>query len=180
MYLCPPKKGLYFSDVKNDTAHVMINTVDSIKNKYTVKEYANAHKACSIQDIIGRPSTKDYIEYIEKGLIPNCPITKQDIIRAEDILGPNLGSLKGKTTCRKPARVKINTLDNLPDGMLEEHGNLTLAVDIMYIKKIPFVVTLSRAIRFGTIEMIKDERKSTIIKSLEQVINAYHGRGFKI
>jgi len=29
----PSKKGLYFSDVKNDTAHVMINTVDSIKNK---------------------------------------------------------------------------------------------------------------------------------------------------
>jgi len=50
----------------------------------------------------------------------------------------------------------------------------------MYINKIPFLVTLSRAIRFGTIEMIKDERKSTIIKSLEQVINAYHGRGFKI
>jgi len=41
----PSKKGLYFSDVKNDTAHVMINTVDSIKNKYTVKEYANARKA---------------------------------------------------------------------------------------------------------------------------------------
>jgi len=38
----PSKKGLYFSDVKNDTAHVMINTVDSIKNKYTVKEYADA------------------------------------------------------------------------------------------------------------------------------------------
>jgi len=48
----PSKKGLYFSEVKNDTAHVMINTVDSIKNKYTVKEYANARKACSIQDII--------------------------------------------------------------------------------------------------------------------------------
>ena len=38
----PSKKGLYFSDVKNDTANVMINTVDSIKNKYTVKEYSNA------------------------------------------------------------------------------------------------------------------------------------------
>ena len=38
----PSKKGLYFSDVKNNTAYVMINTVDSIKNKYTVKEYANA------------------------------------------------------------------------------------------------------------------------------------------
>ena len=28
--------------------------------------------------------------------------------------------------------------------------------------------------------MIKDEKKSTIIESLEQVINAYHGRCFKI
>ena len=27
----PSKKGLYFSDVKSDTANVMINTVDSIK-----------------------------------------------------------------------------------------------------------------------------------------------------
>jgi len=55
---------LYFSGVKKDTAHVMINTVDSIKNKYTVKEYTNAHKSCSIQDSIGRPATKDYIQYI--------------------------------------------------------------------------------------------------------------------
>jgi len=60
----PSKQGLYFSDVKNDTAHIMINTVDSIKNKYTVKEYANARKAHSIQDTIVRLSTKDYIELL--------------------------------------------------------------------------------------------------------------------
>ena len=78
---------------------------------------------------------------------------------------------------KTPERVTINTLDNLPDGMLEEHGNVTLA---MYINKIPFIVTLSRAMQFGTIEMIKDERNSTIIKSIQQVINTYHGRGFKV
>jgi len=64
--------------------------------------------------------------------------------------------------------------------MLEEHGNVTLMTDIMYINKIPFIITLSRAILLGTIEMIEDERKSTIIKSLEQVINAYHRRAFKV
>jgi len=66
-------EGLYFSDVKNDIAHIMINTVDSFKNKYTVKEYANACKACSIQDIIGTPATNHYTENIEKGLIPTAP-----------------------------------------------------------------------------------------------------------
>jgi len=64
--------------------------------------------------------------------------------------------------------------------MLEEHGNITLATDIMYINKIPFIITLSRAIQFGTIEMIKDKRKSTIIKSLQQIINTYHAKGFKL
>jgi len=38
----------------------------------------------------------DYIKYVKDGMIPNCPITKEDILHAEDILGPNLGSLKGK------------------------------------------------------------------------------------
>jgi len=52
--------------------------------------------------------------------------------------------------------------------MLEEHGNVTLTVDIMYINEIPFIITLSRAIHFRTIEMIKDERKLTIIKSLNK------------
>jgi len=77
---------------------------------------------------------------------------------------------------KTPERVTINTLDDLPNGLLEEHGNFTMATDIMYINKIPFIITLSRAIQFGTIEKIKDKRKSTIIKSLQQIINTYHAK----
>jgi len=48
----PSSKGLFFSDVKGDVAHVLINTVDKNKNKYTVKQYSDAPKARLIQDII--------------------------------------------------------------------------------------------------------------------------------
>jgi len=44
----PSKMGLFFS-------------TDNIKNKYTVKEYYDSHKAQSIHGDIGRPSTKEYI-----------------------------------------------------------------------------------------------------------------------
>ena len=66
----PSKKGLFYSDVKSGV--VLINTVDSIKNKYTVKEYSDACKARSIQDMIGQPSTKDFIKYVEGNMLPNC------------------------------------------------------------------------------------------------------------
>jgi len=38
----------------------------------------------------------------------------------------------GKTTQKIPSRVILNTLNNQPEGMLEEHGNVKLAVEIMF------------------------------------------------
>jgi len=113
-------------------------------------------------------------------MLPNCPITKADIIHAEEILGPNLGSLKGKMTRTKPSKVIINTYNELPTGMLDKHGNITLAVDVMYINDIPFVMTTSRAIHFGTAELIKNEKISTIMIAIKQLIEAYEARGFRI
>jgi len=91
-----------------------------------------------LQDNIGRPNTADYINDIVRDLILNCPITKEDIICAEDILGPNLGSLKGNTTRKTLETVSLDILDNLPNGLLQEYGDVTLEIDIMYINKIPF------------------------------------------
>ena len=63
-------------------------------------------------------------------------------MRAEGILGPNVGSLKGKITQRTPERVILNTLGNLPNGILSKHGDVTIAVNIMYINEIPFMMTM--------------------------------------
>ena len=87
---------------------------ESIDDSYAEDSVDNydARIAQSIQVIIGCPSTKDYIRLIENNMMPNCPITKADIMYAEDILGPNLGSLKGKTTRTKPSKVVLNTCND--------------------------------------------------------------------
>jgi len=51
----------------------------------------------SLQNIIGRPNTKDFNKYMARNMIPNCSVTTADIMHAEDIFGVNIGSLQGKT-----------------------------------------------------------------------------------
>jgi len=93
---------------------------------------------------------------MEGNMIPNCNITRQDILRAEHIFGPNLGSLKGKTT-KCPMEHANIILSQVPTDILEKYGDVTLAIDIMAINKIPFVITTSRDIHVETANLICDK-----------------------
>jgi len=48
-----------------------------------------------------------------------------------------------KAMRRTPKWVVLNTLDNLPNRMLKEHGDVNFTIDIMYINKIPFMMITS-------------------------------------
>jgi hypothetical protein len=76
---------------------ILLNAAAMNEAKHTVSDHQAAEKARTMQRRIGRPSTQRHMELISKGRIRNCAITRQDIINAEDIFGPDLGSLKGKT-----------------------------------------------------------------------------------
>ena len=106
-------------------------------------------------------------------MIPNCPVSKADILRAEDIFGANIGSLQGKTV-RKKSKAIVTTIHELPIEIAERHGIVTLEADIMYINGIPFVVTTSRHIHFCTAELIKNEKSTTIATAIKQVIQVYY------
>lgn len=68
----------------------------------------------------------------------------------------------------------VTKIIDLPTGMLERHGNVTLEADIMYVNKVPFVVTISCGIHFDTAELIKSEKVATIATSIKQELQMYH------
>jgi hypothetical protein len=49
-----------------------------------------------------------------KNLLPNCPISKANILTAEHIFGPDVGSLKGKKTTKQQPNLVRNTITPLP------------------------------------------------------------------
>ena len=48
----------------------------------------------------------------------------------------------------------------------------------MKVNKLPFLVTMSRAIKFGTVAWLKNAKTDTILKNIIEVRNIYIKRGF--
>ena len=169
--------NILYSSVNNDI--VLETTVEDKIYKYTVREYSNAKNARELQNIIGRPSTQDLIKYVERNLILNCPVTRQDILRTDNIFGHNIGSLKGNTIRTAQKHIEINIQD-IPQDIMEKHIHVTMTVDLMFINRILFVMTTTRNIHFGMAKLVKDMKNNTLVTSIEQVMPAYQSRGFKI
>jgi NADPH-dependent 7-cyano-7-deazaguanine reductase QueF len=74
-----------------------VNTVADNKINYTNRDYKQAMIARKLLNTIGRPSLRRFTKIVENNLVKNCPVTKPDVLAAKDILGSNLGSLRGKT-----------------------------------------------------------------------------------
>ena len=114
--------------------------------------------------MIGHPSTKEYIQITERNLLPNFPITRDDIMAAERIFGPDVGILKGKTVQKGTKHVDPNMSDvTIPSDILIQYRNVTVGGDIMFINKLPFFVTISRNLKFSTAELMLNQKHHTLV-----------------
>jgi hypothetical protein len=75
----------------------------------------------------------------------------EDINISEKIFGPDIGALKGKTTCQEPAPVVTDYIAILQE-LIESHQNIILCRDGMKINSIPFLTTISHNIMYYTTE----------------------------
>jgi hypothetical protein len=55
------KRGLFYLNVTERTGTALVNTVADNQNRYTVRSYKQAELARKIQNMLGRPSTRDYL-----------------------------------------------------------------------------------------------------------------------
>ena len=97
-------------------------------------------------------------------MILNCPVTTDDVDRANTIYGPSIATLKGKTTRTKSKPVVTDYVD-IPIAVLDSNKDITLSADILFVNQIPFYATISRHIKFNTVEAIPSRKLPHIIKS---------------
>jgi hypothetical protein len=178
MVFKPTMKGLY-ALADHLTGWVHVNTVADQKCEYTKREYRDAILARKIQNIIMFPGVRAYTKVGDSQLIAHCPIGRVDIVAAEQIFGPNLGALKGKTTKQTSVPV-TGCLNGVPPSILKRYQDVILAVDIMFVKKIPFLITTSRGLHFRTVENLPNRQVPTMVSGLTRVLQVYRWPGFRV
>ena len=180
MKFIPNGKGLYHHNLNTDDGGLwtFITTVANKADKYTHRAIQWARAARRFQNIIMCPGARQLMD-VAVSHLKGCPLTKADIQAAEDIYGPNLGALKGKTVDRPNPHVPAG-VDHVPTTIMDTHHSVTLAIDIMFINKVSFLITTSRNLKFGTVEAISNRQVTTIVAKLKSVCQIYHHRGFRI
>ena len=168
--------GLYYMD-SGSLQGSFLTTVSENEAGYSPDDVARAKAARSLLAKIGRPSTREYIKILKNNLLPNANVNEHDVRRAEKLYGPDLGTLKGKTTRRKPPRVDTSLI--VPPTIAEEHKDVTIAIDVLHVNNVAFLATISRRIHFGTIEAIQNSNDSTLLHALRNTLSIYRRGGLR-
>jgi hypothetical protein len=155
-----------------------IRTVEKNKSKYSTRDVARANEARRFQEITGTSLAK-LLRIVDKKLLPNCPVTREDVKMAEDIYGPSIAHLKGKTVRRKTDHIHTE-ITPIPPDIKSKYRSITLCGDIIFINGIRFLITISRHIRFATGIQLPDAKIETLFSSIQAVNSIYRKRGFEV
>jgi hypothetical protein len=96
---------------------------------------------------LGRPSQQQFKNIIANNMITNFPITVDDAKRALVIDGPDLATLKGKTTRGQPTpHVPSFLAVPIPAPILKHYHKVTLCADFFFVQGQAFLHIISQKI----------------------------------
>jgi hypothetical protein len=138
---CSPK-GLYQMEVSsgykqdlkepNNGTSNLVSTVAKNRKGYTLRQFERAKVARKLYHIVGTPTMNNFKSLLQMNIIQNCPVTVKDVNIADKIFGPDMSSLKGKSTRRKPKPVRRDLIE-IPKEIITKHHNVELCMDTMYV-----------------------------------------------
>jgi hypothetical protein len=126
--------------------------------------------------MIGNLSKGDYRGLVSSNMISNCPIAPTNITNTRTIFGPDLASVQGKTVHRTPAPEVVDHVA-VPHAVVERKTVVMMAADVFFVNGMPFLVMLSRNIKFVMVEHLPVRMVNALVKHIERVLHVY-GRGW--
>ena len=172
LYIYRPK--ILVDDNEVRLHHQFVTTLDENKTFYTSRQFDRAKRARDLYHSLGTPTVNDFKAIIRINAIKDNPVTTEDIELAEKIFGPDIGTLKGKTTRRKPLPVVSDYIE-IPQELVNAQRDITLCIDGMYVNGLSFLSTISRNLYYRTAQYAEEHKEA-----LRSVLRVYNNGGFHV
>ena len=95
------------------------------------------------------------------------------------IFGPDIGALKGKTIRSKPIHVKKDLIE-IPKELIEQHNNLTICMDVMFVNGLPMFTCIDRTIKFRGLVPLEDRTSESFYTAIDKVLCHINNAGFLV
>ena len=154
-----------------------VQTVHKHYEGFTKKYVEKGVLACKAAGLIGYPSEIDF-KYLVSSNLTDCPVTIPDVNNAHTSFGLILGGTRGNTVRHKTDHVTTYYIAITRD-CLALHRFVSLVTDVMFFNNIPFLITISRGIKFVIVEYLSSRTAKELSKNLKRVMKLY-GRGSMI
>jgi hypothetical protein len=112
-------------------------------------------------------------------VIQNCPVTVEDVNIADKIFGPDMSSLKGKSTRRKPKPVRKDFI-KIPKELIEKHHDIELCMDTMYVSECGLLSAIDKTIKFRSLVPMDTKNHKEYYRAIDQILQHYNNAGFVI
>ena len=172
-------EGFPYLDLEDEDAFIMINTIRGKLEGYTKQEIKAAHQVYKARSLLGNLSEADLQRMIRTQSVTGLDTTPRDVTNSSAIYGPHLPGVRGKTVRKSPDHVVTDWVEKVP-RVIPSQECLTLAADVFFVNEIPFLLTVSRKIKFCTVEYIPSRTAEQLDSSLAKVCRLYGRASYKV
>ena len=159
--------------------HTHVQMVQENMKFYAPREIKRAKLARDLLASVGSPSVQDLKTALATNAIANVPVTTSDVELAEQIFGPDIGSIKGKTTRRKPIPMVSDQIA-MPPELCERRSTLELCIDIMFVNEMAHLTSITRALHCRTAQCMATRMARDVNTTLDNVLRMHNSYGFII
>ena len=127
----------------------------------------------------GYPSVVDLKTIIKMNAIQDNPVTKSNVKLMQCLFGPDIPTVKAKTTRCCPHQL-VSNMVSIPHDLHDAQHNVCLYIEIMYVNGMPFLTTISKNIKYHTTMWVADHTAPTIASLVESILKLYHWASFQV
>ena len=106
-------------------------------------------------------------------------MTERNVNITEKIFGPDVGSVKGKTTRRKPGAVKEDQI-KVPLELIAEPDNLIYCMDLLYVNGMPMLNGIDKSVWYRKVGPLKDQTAESLYNGIDTVLCDYNKANMRI